>query len=94
MPGTAPFEERVRRRIRDLEEAGLRRSLQPPSGIDLSSNDYLGLANHPRLKERMAEAVPLARRREEMAAHVGELAFLFRGMQHGLSSGLLRRSQK
>ena len=57
MPGTAPFEERVRRRIRDLEEAGLRRSLQPPRGIDLSSNDYLGLANHPRLKERMAAAV-------------------------------------
>ena len=51
------FEERVRRRIRELEKAGLRRILQPPSGIDLSSNDYLGLANHPRIKQRMAEAV-------------------------------------
>ena len=29
----------------------------PPSGIDLSSNDYLGLAHHPRLKQAMAEAV-------------------------------------
>lgn len=57
MPGTAAFEERVRRRIRELEEAGLRRVLQVPSGIDLSSNDYLGLANHPRIKHRMAEAV-------------------------------------
>ena len=57
MPGTATFEERVRRRIRELEQDGLRRVLQVPSGIDLSSNDYLGLANHPRIKQRMAEAV-------------------------------------
>jgi 8-amino-7-oxononanoate synthase len=55
--GFAQFEERVRRHIREIEEAGLRRSLQPPSGIDLSSNDYLGLSQHPLLKERMAEAV-------------------------------------
>ena len=57
MPGTAAFEERIRRRLVELEEAGLRRVLQVPSGIDLSSNDYLGLANHPRLKQCMAEAV-------------------------------------
>jgi 8-amino-7-oxononanoate synthase len=57
VPGTAAFEERVRRRLVELEQAGLRRVLQPPSGIDLSSNDYLGLANHPRLKHRMADAV-------------------------------------
>jgi 8-amino-7-oxononanoate synthase len=53
----AQFEERVRRQIRELENQGLRRSLQPPSGIDLSSNDYLGLAAHPLLKQRMAAAV-------------------------------------
>ncbi|HET9943254.1 MAG TPA: 8-amino-7-oxononanoate synthase [Terriglobia bacterium] len=57
MPGTAGFEDRVRRRILELEEAGLRRVLQPPRGIDFSSNDYLSLANHPRLKQAMAEAV-------------------------------------
>lgn len=57
MPGSAQFEERVRRRILELESAGLHRTLQPPSGIDLSSNDYLGLAKHPVLKQRMAEAV-------------------------------------
>jgi 8-amino-7-oxononanoate synthase len=57
VPGTALFEERVRRRLCELETEGLRRTLQPPSGIDLSSNDYLGLSNDPRLKQRMAEAV-------------------------------------
>lgn len=39
------------------EAAGLKRSLRPPSGIDLSSNDYLGLATHPRLVRRLVEAV-------------------------------------
>jgi 8-amino-7-oxononanoate synthase len=57
VPGPAQFEERVRRHIRELEHKGLRRTLQPPSGIDLSSNDYLGLAAHPLLKQRMASAV-------------------------------------
>ena len=59
MAGFGQFEERVRRQIRELEAAGLRRTLKPPSGIDLSSNDYLGLAAHPLLKQRMAEAVML-----------------------------------
>jgi 8-amino-7-oxononanoate synthase len=51
------FERRVERHVRELENAGLRRSLAPPSGLDLSSNDYLGLSTHPLLKQRMAEAV-------------------------------------
>lgn len=41
----------------DLESRGLTRRLKPRFGIDLCSNDYLGLSNHPQLKERMAEAV-------------------------------------
>jgi len=40
-----------------LERDGLLRKRRPPRGIDLSSNDYLGLAAHPLIKERMAAAV-------------------------------------
>src|SRR4030095_7998862 len=52
-----PLRCRVDARMRSLEENGLRRALCPPSGIDLSSNDYLGLAHHPRIKAAMAAAV-------------------------------------
>jgi 8-amino-7-oxononanoate synthase len=41
-------------RLRDL---GLLRRLRLPQGIDLVSNDYLGFSDHPRLVERMAEAL-------------------------------------
>jgi 8-amino-7-oxononanoate synthase len=48
---------RIHARMRALDDDGLRRTLRAPSGIDLSSNDYLGLANHPEVKARMIEAV-------------------------------------
>jgi 8-amino-7-oxononanoate synthase len=49
--------DRVANRMAALSSAGLIRALHPPRGIDLSSNDYLGFAQHPELKRRMAEAV-------------------------------------
>ena len=48
---------RLAERLCEIDAAGLRRTLRPPSGIDLCSNDYLGMADHPLLKQRMAEAV-------------------------------------
>ena len=43
--------------MRSLDERGLTRTLRPPTGIDLSSNDYLALASHPRVKKAMAAAI-------------------------------------
>jgi 8-amino-7-oxononanoate synthase len=48
---------RIQRRLDALKKGGLLRTLRAPSGIDLSSNDYLGLANHPRIKHAMIGAV-------------------------------------
>jgi 8-amino-7-oxononanoate synthase len=51
------LEQRLRAHLAGLERDGLIRKRRPPQGIDLSSNDYLGLATHPLIKERMANAV-------------------------------------
>jgi 8-amino-7-oxononanoate synthase len=48
---------RVAARMDALDRAGLRRTLRARSGIDLTSNDYLGLATHPLVVQRMADAV-------------------------------------
>jgi 8-amino-7-oxononanoate synthase len=44
---------RVDARLCSLREAGLLRTLRPPSGIDLSSNDYLGLARDARVVQAL-----------------------------------------
>lgn len=51
------LEHRLRGHLAELERDGLIRKRRPPQGVDLSSNDYLGLAAHPVIKERMAAAV-------------------------------------
>lgn len=53
------LEFRTRQHLAELDHAALRRRLRTPTGIDLSSNDYLGLASHPAIKERMSNAVML-----------------------------------
>jgi 8-amino-7-oxononanoate synthase len=57
MSSPESLEQRIRLQLRALEATGQFRTLRPPSGVDLSSNDYLGLATHPVLKARMAEGV-------------------------------------
>lgn len=54
---SSALSDRLHKRLAEIEAGGLARSLCPPSGIDLCSNDYLGLARHPRLKQAMADAV-------------------------------------
>ena len=51
------LEGRVAGELRALDQQHLRRALRAPSGIDLSSNDYLGLADHPLVTQRMIEAI-------------------------------------
>jgi 8-amino-7-oxononanoate synthase len=45
------------RALKALERRGRLRSLAVPSGIDFSSNDYLGLANAPELRSAIAAAL-------------------------------------
>ena len=95
------LERRVRGRLLALDEAGLLRRLRAPAGIDLSSNDYLCLARHPALRERMIAAVRregcgstgsrLLRGERESFAAIERRFATFKGTQRALyfSSGYL-----
>jgi 8-amino-7-oxononanoate synthase len=52
-----PLEQRVRARVAALGTNGLLRTLREPTGIDLSSNDYLNLSKHPVIATRLIEGV-------------------------------------
>ena len=54
---TGALESRVRSRLADLSKQDLTRVLRPPFGIDLSSNDYLKLAEDPRLRAAFARGI-------------------------------------
>ena len=54
---TDVLEARVRTRLADLGSQGLLRHPLPPSGLDLCSNDYLGLATHPSVVQRLRDAI-------------------------------------
>ena len=51
------FEDRLAATLAELREAGLLRQMRLADGIDLVSNDYLGLADHPELTGAMRAAL-------------------------------------
>jgi 8-amino-7-oxononanoate synthase len=55
--GDDSIERRIALDLDSLRRTRQFRSLHIPEGIDLSSNDYLGLARDPRLKEAVIESV-------------------------------------
>jgi 8-amino-7-oxononanoate synthase len=57
MPITNSLETRVRARLEDLRVRQLLRNPRPPSGIDLSSNDYLNLSADPRITAALITGV-------------------------------------
>jgi 8-amino-7-oxononanoate synthase len=54
--------QRILAELRELESGDELRQLLPVHGIDFSSNDYLGLATDPRMKQAILEAVDSAAR--------------------------------
>src|SRR5215469_16631151 len=60
--GDEAIERRIAGDLKSLREISQFRTLDIPVGIDLSSNDYLGLAYDPRLKAAVAESVARAER--------------------------------
>jgi 8-amino-7-oxononanoate synthase len=84
-----PIHERIQREIDSLRARSQFRTLQTPSGINLCSNDYLGLATDPRLKHAILDTIARAdsagatgsrllsgnsREWEEMESYFGEFA--------------------
>jgi 8-amino-7-oxononanoate synthase len=56
------IQKRILAELSDLESRAELRELQMVHGIDFSSNDYLGLATDPRMKQAIAEGVEYAAR--------------------------------
>jgi 8-amino-7-oxononanoate synthase len=58
----ASWNSALKEGLRDLENRSQKRSLQELRGVNLCSNDYLGLAEHPVLREAVIAAMETATR--------------------------------
>lgn len=97
MTALGRFEAQLAATLAELQRAGLWRQMRPPHGIDLVSNDYLGLAEHPYLLERMRAALlrlpagsggsRLLRGHHQAFADVEERLAAFSGAQAALLFG-------
>lgn len=56
-PETSPLRSRIRAELDALRHRNEYRALDCPSGLNLCSNDYLGLATNPRLARATAQAI-------------------------------------
>ncbi len=65
----ATWKDELQKGLRALEARSLRRSLAEVHGVNLCSNDYLGLAEHPTLHEAAIDAVTDAPARSAAPAH-------------------------
>lgn len=52
----SPLHDRLSARLAGWQQAGLLRTLRSPSGIDLSSNDYLNLSRHSHIVQAFVRA--------------------------------------
>jgi 8-amino-7-oxononanoate synthase len=57
MPADNRLEARIRTRLAELRAHDLLRTMRPPVGVDLSSNDYLSLSVHPRVTAAFAAGI-------------------------------------
>ena len=57
MSARQDFEDRFAATLEGVRAAGLLRRMRLAQGIDLVSNDYLGLADHPALAHAMVRAL-------------------------------------
>jgi 8-amino-7-oxononanoate synthase len=58
----ASWKSRLTNGLRELESRSQRRNLEEMRGVNFCSNDYLGLAEHPALREAVVAAVQQAKR--------------------------------
>lgn len=53
------IQQKILSSMESIHKNHLYRTLRPPCGIDLCSNDYLGLSNHPSVKENLIRGIEI-----------------------------------